>query len=297
MEKIKNRSKKVALSAFGIILLVVLAIYAVSLLGLLLWGFFASFKEPIVEFTDRPYQLFPQKWTFNIGKIFNSFYVKPSTTGKNVYVEMLLVYSLLYSVGCGVASTIVPCLTAYVCARYAFRFSKVIYTVVIVTMIIPLVGTLPAELELATRLKLYDKIYGLWIMKAHFLGMYFLVFYNVYKAMPASYSEAAKVDGASNWAIMVKISLPLTKNTILTVFLINFIGFWNDYQTPLLYMPSYPTMAKGLFDLVQGTAVAGLQNVPSRLAGTVIVTVPILILFLAFQKRLLGSLTVGGVKG
>ncbi len=296
MDMTNKKRKRFHFSAFSIILLVVLILYTLSLIGLLAWGFFSSFKE-INYFIEKPYTFFPEKWANNLGTILALFSVKPQTTGIPVYVEGLILNSLIYAIGCGVVSTIVPCATAYVCARYNFKFSKIMYGIVIVTMIIPLVGTLPSELELATNLGLYDKVYGLWIMKAHFLGMYFLVFFNVYKAMPASYSEAAKVDGASNFSIMMRIAFPLTKNTILTVFLINFIGFWNDYQTPLLYMPSFPTMAYGLFNLVRGTAPAEVQGIPFRLAGTVIVTVPILVLFLIFQKRLLGNLTMGGVKG
>ena len=110
-------------------------------------------------------------------------------------------------------------------------------------MIIPTVGNLPSELQMVVSLNLYNKIYGLWLLKANFLGMYFLMFYGVFKAFPASFTEAAKIDGANNWTIMIKIAFPLVFNVMSTVLLINFINFWNDYQTPLLYMPAYPTVA------------------------------------------------------
>lgn len=73
------------------------------------------------------------------------------------------------------------------------------HTTVLITMVIPVVGSLPAEIRMAQSLGLYDQIWGMWILKANFLGMYFLVFYNIFKALPASYTEAAKIDGAREY--------------------------------------------------------------------------------------------------
>lgn len=318
---IKRREKK-HITVFSAILFALLVVYTVSLFGLLLWGFVSSFKVPRY-FNDYPYILpsgwakyaaewtngrtYETKWTFNILTVIQNFKLHQSMSYLNngvldlkehdVYIYDMFLYSMLYALGCATAATLVPCATAYVCARYPFKFSKILHSVVLVVMIIPLVGNLPSELQMVKSLGLYDKIYGLWIMKANFLGLYFLVFYNLFRAFPASYFEAAKVDGANNFTIMTKIAFPLIRNTFATVMLINFINFWNDYQIPLMYMPYYPTMSKGLYDLMHGTAEKEFQNTPYRLSAAILVIVPVLLLFLAFQKRLLGNLTAGGVKG
>ena len=75
-----------------------------------------------------------------------------------------------------------------------------------------------------------------------------------------------------------------------------FIGFWNDYQVPLLYMPSYPTVAYGMYNMAN-TRENNLSSVPMRMTGAMLMFIPIFTLFLIFQKRLLGNLTVGGIKG
>ena len=152
-------------------------------------------------------------------------------------------------------------------------------------MILPIVGSLPAELQMAKNTGLYDSIWGLWIMKANFLGMYFLVFYDGFKGLSMTYTEAAKIDGVS-----------AVKNIFFTVMLVNFIGFWNDYQVPLLYMPSYPTVAYGMYNMAN-TRENNLSSVPMRMTGAMLMFIPIFTLFLIFQKRLLGNLTVGGIKG
>lgn len=283
-----------------IIMLVCLILYTISLLGVLAWGLMTSFKGPI-DFMDHPYQ-FPQKIVNNIKTVLEEFKLDNTITAdglssRTVTLPQMFLYSILYALGSAVAATIIPCVTAYACARFPFKFSKVLYTVVIVAMIIPTVGNLPSELQMVVNLKLYNKIYGLWLLKANFLGMYFLVFYGVFKSFPASFTEAAKIDGASNWTIMVKIAFPLVMNVMSTVLLINFINFWNDYQTPLLYMPAYPTVAYGLFQLNMGAVRGKMANVPAKMAASLLVVVPTVVLFIIFQGKLLGSLTVGGVKG
>ena len=163
-------------------------------------------------------------------------------------------------------------------------------------MVIPIVGNLPSEIQIARIFGLYDQIWGLWIMKANFLGMYFLVFYGVFKGIPKEYAEAAKVDGAGNFSILFRIMLPMVRNTFFVVMLIKFIEFWNDYQTPLIYLKSYPTIAYGVFYMANSRE-NGLSTVPMRMTSAMLAFIPVFVLFMVFQKKLVGNLTVGGIKG
>ena len=81
--------------------------------------------------------------------------------------------------------------------------------------------------------------------------------------------------------------------------LIKFIGFWNDYQTPLLYMPKHPTISYGLYDLYNGRGAqrGSVATDVMKLTLATMVMIPILALFLAFKNKLIGNLTVGGIKG
>jgi ABC-type glycerol-3-phosphate transport system permease component len=167
-------------------------------------------------------------------------------------------------------------------------------------MMIPIVGSLPSEIKMAQATGVMNQIWGLWIMRANFLGLYFLVFYDVCKALPTSFSEAAKIDGANNFQIFFQIAMPLIKNTFMTILLIKFIAFWNDYQAAMVFMPSYPTVAFGLNRIMNINADSTRYNhqmIPARLSAVVMTATPVCILFAIFQKRLLGNLTVGGVKG
>ncbi len=299
MKKRKNNNlaeKRERMTGTTVVLMILLIAYAVSLFVPLLWGFITAFKSKF-DFRINIIGL-PKEWVWNFKEVSEMFYVRIQTpTGtEDVGVGMMFVYGFLYAIGSAFFATLVPCITAYLCARFPYKFSKLIYTVVIVVMIIPIIGSLPAEVQTAKTLGLFDRIWGIWLMKANFLGMYFLVFYAAFKSIPKAYSEAARIDGAGNFTIMLQVMLPLVKNTFFTVMLINFITFWNDYQTPLIYLPSYPTIAVGMYEMSK-TTVNGMSAIPMRMAGSMMMLIPILIIFIRYQKRLLGNLTVGGVKG
>ncbi len=278
------------------ILMVLLICYAVCLFSLLLWGVITSFKDNRFDFRTNPIGL-PKEWVWNFQTVYESFFVNIVTAdgGRNVGVPEMFLNGFLYAIGSAFCATLVPCITAYLCARFKYKFSNLIYTTVIVVMIIPIIGSLPAEISMARNLGLYDKIWGIWLMKANFLGMYFLVFHAAFRALPMAYTEAARLDGAGNFSILFKIMLPLVRNAFFTVMLVNFITFWNDYQTPLIYLPSHPTIAVGMYQMAQTTENA-ISSIPMKMACAIMVLAPILVIFLCFQKRLLGNLTIGGVK-
>ena len=125
--------------------------------------------------------------------------------------------------------------------------------------------------------------------------MYFLVFHATFRGIAKDYYEAAYLDGASEFRVMVQIAFPLVKYTYLTVLLLNFITFWNDYQVPLIYMPSYPTAAYGVY-LFNNSNDAQLSSVPVRITGCIFLLTPILILFMVFHRRLIGNVSMGGIK-
>ena len=329
---ISAKENKSRFTPLTIILLAVLILYCLSLAYLIWWCISSSFKINQVVFDFDPYGFFPAygryknseatAWEITEAKkegslffytyrhILETFKWKTQSAfgkaSRTVYMWEMYGNSLLYAGGCALAATIVPCITAYACARFKYKFSRFIHTLVIVVMMIPIVGSLPSEIRMATSLGIINEIWGLWIMKANFLGIYFLVFYDIFKALPSSFVEAAKIDGANNFQVLFRIALPLVKNTFFTVLLIKFIEFWNDYQSPAVFLSSYPTVAFNLNYLMnaslqiedQATALVFVPSeLPSRMAAVVLTATPISILFIVFQKRLLGNLTIGGVKG
>jgi ABC-type glycerol-3-phosphate transport system permease component len=321
--KIKERQER--LSPLTIVMLVVLCFYCLFMFILIGWAFLKSTQHYLDE-GDNP--IIPKIFMWTQDFIYRAMYVKeggldPDSTWIANYAwiiehfevtkyvkdssgniisqniigfEGMLLNTILYAGGGAFVNAFVQCITAYLCARYAFKLSGIVYGAVIFAMVLPVVGSLPSEVAMARSIGLYDHIWGVWIMRANFLGMYFLVFHEMFKALPASYSEAATIDGASDWQILWRICFPLAKNTFFTILLLNFVTLWNDYQISMVYLPSHPTLAERLHFLQKSSD--GLGNFqPVKIAAAFILMIPIMTLFLCFHKRLMGNLTIGGVKG
>ena len=119
------------------------------------------------------------------------------------------------------------------------------------------------------------------------------MFHAQFTMIPKDYTEAAKVDGASPFRVMAQIIMPLAWSTISTVGVLNFIMFWNDYQTPLIYLETKPVLAVGIFNFYSSYRVT---NNAVKLAGLIMLTVPIVIVFVIFQNKLMANLSIGGIK-
>ena len=290
---------KTKFSVFKLISLMVLLAFTIILSSMLLWGLLTSLKTPD-EYYDNIIG-FPRKLAFStyIETLKNFFAISegPNSLQQNIYIETMLFNTILYAGIGAVVATATPFVTAYATAKYNFKFGKVIYLIVVITMVLPIVGAFPSELDLLMRLGLYDKIYGSWIQKMNFTSLYYLVFYAAFESMSKDYSEAAYIDGASEFRLMTDIMFPLAKNVFFTVMLILFIAFWNDYQSPALYVPSYPTLAYGIYYVCLRDNRGIFTFVPGQMAACYIVAVPIIVLFIVFKNRLIGNLTIGGVKG
>ncbi len=287
-KKLKNR-----LSPITIIMLVVLILYCVFLLSMLLWTVLTSLKKPL-GFNNNVIGI-PKPWYFkNIPYILEHAEIIKEQ-GIVPFYEIVW-NSVLYSVGCALINTAVTCVVAYLCARYECKFSKFVYSLVLVVMVIPVVGNQTSELQMAINLRLYDKMAGMLVMRATFLGIYFLVFYNMFKAVPKAYSEAAEIDGAGDFQIMVQIFFPIVANTFLTVLLINFIGYWNNYQVPMVYVPNHPTLAEYMFQITTFSKYP-FSKAPVQLSASLILLVPAVVIFACMHKRLLGNISIGGIKG
>jgi len=285
---------------FGFVCCFFLLLYAFIMGGMILWAFINSFRY-FIDFVDNVQSLqnpwtLPNPWQFDNYLVAFQEFGFITRTGRAVLIEQMIIYSLLYAVGAAFFYTLTMCVTAYATSRFNFKFSKIVFAVALIAMVMPIVGNLPAEIRMAQRLGIFDSIWGLWIMRANFLGLFYFVFFAQFRAIPRALTEAAQVDGASNLRIMTRIMLPLISKTFATVMLITFIQFWNDYQVPSVYLLSQPTLAYGLFRFMVAER-DPIGTIPMNLAASMIIFVPIFIVFLATHKKLIGNMTMGSVKG
>ena len=289
--------KKRKVSILTITIFVVLSIYFISLLIPFIWATYSAFNDPLEYMAYYTFhKQFPTTLTFENFRLALGEYVLKTKDGSQFTFFGMIGNSVIYSVGCAFFYTATPCIVAYCAARFKFKFSKVIYAFVIITMSLPIVGAMPSEIRMLKAIGLYDTFFGMFVLRMNFLSIYFLIFYAQFQMIPMTYSEAAKVDGASNLKIMLRIILPQAIPTIITVFLLSFITFWNDYQIPRYYLPNSPTVAQGLFEYTNNLPLA-LQAIPIQLAALIGLTVPIVIVFALLNKYLKLNVATGGIKG
>lgn len=297
MEEKKNHSYGNVLLT---ILCVILILYTVIFFIPILWSLITTLKDYKIyrlatARKDVELMLGLNNMTFeNFAMAFTEFKI-PVLDG-SVHVTEMFLNSILYAGGCALVNTMVPCVVAYLVARYDYALGKIVYGIVLVTMAIPIVGSLPSEIAMVERLNLMDSVFGLYVLKANFLGIYFLVFYAQFKAIPKDFTEAAEIDGASDAHIMLNIIFPIAMGTITTVILLNFITYWNDYQIPMIYWESRPVVAYGMYYFVRVTQ-GQMGATPVKLSAMIIVAIPIIVLFLIFNQKIMANMSIGGVKG
>lgn len=299
---------------------VVLAVYALCMIAMLLWGLITSLKssddfeilnnvmglpnlDPNNMFNSRDalFKLANYKTVIDNYMIEKRAVYYGLGTQQIVHVckagfGEMLVNTLLYTIGGALIYAIMPAITAYLCAKYKYKLSAALVVIYTLMMCMPIVGSTPFELTFLRNTGLYDSIWGNYIQKMTGGGMYFFVYLAYFSGTSETYREAAQLDGASQFRIMATIYFPLAIKIIATVFLIQFVALWNDYQTALLYLPTHPTLAYGVYYVSFEAFIPALYHTPVRIAGLMTLAVPIIIIFVIFKDKLMGDITIGGVK-
>lgn len=322
-----NRKNKVKISpgdiAFKTIIMVILIVYAVSIIAMVFWALVNSFKDYNLEFAAGNSLWFPklpvripdietynQAWGFgNFATIFKNFTYTKSISYTSIFSENagssvstgffgMLGNTLYQALFISFVQVFVCYSTAYLAAKYKFKFSAFLYGLVIAMMSIPVIGNQPSLINLLMRLNLFSNYVGIFFMKASFGGMYFLVFYAFFEGLPDSYTEAAEIDGATQFGTFLKIIIPMGMKMIGTVTLLLFVANWNDYTTAFIYMPTIPTLAYGIYELAHiGNKHPALTGATFKLAGCFLLIIPTLCLFIAAKDKIMGNISAGGLKG
>lgn len=275
---------------------VILSIYSASLLLPLLWAVISSLKMQ-TDFQLNPFAL-PNVWKFeNYTEAFTKLFVIVQAAGgsRRVYLGEMFVYSLYFAGVMGFVAEISRACCAYCCAKYRhLGFMRFMHAFTVALMVITLPSSLAASINVRKSIGLYNSLIGETFLSIGFSGAHFLYFYAAFKGVSTGYMEAARIDGAGEYRIFFTIMLPLIRNTFMALFLLVFIQSWNSYDISLTYWPNYPVVAYGLYRFRSNPMP---PTVPAQLAGCSLVILPTLTLFIIFRKKLIGNLSIGGIKG
>ena len=204
----------------------------------------------------------------------------------------LLINSALYTAVATTLYIITAIFVAFPIARGLVRGHKLIFTLFVIALFLP--PALIPHFQLILRLGLYNNPVGyLLFFLINPIGIIILVGY--IRTLPRELDESAAMDGCGYFRFVWQIVIPLARPAIATVVVLHAIGIWNELILPTIYLTSkeYYPVTRGLivFQGVYGS------NWPTLAAAVLILTVPMLILFLFLQRYIISGLTAGSVKG
>jgi multiple sugar transport system permease protein len=193
-------------------------------------------------------------------------------------------------------------LVAYSFSRFRWPGRDLIFAITLGTIMLPVEVTLIPKYILFKELGWLNTIYPLWV-PAWFGGTAFAIFLlrQFFLSLPKEFDEAATIDGANPWQILLHVLLPLTKPVIATVAVIHAIWTWNDFLEPLIYLasPARFTLALGLryFDVTPGQQTSGLPTEHLLMASVVMSTIPIIVIFFVAQRYFVQGIVMSGLQG
>lgn len=284
--EVKSQEKHVLYKSIKWIVFAIFCIYAISLLVPFVWMLISSFKS-VGEFNAGNIFGFPKEFQFdNIIDV-----LKYEIEGQTVL--SMLGMSILTTVLGTVISVGLSTIAAYCVAMYEFPGRRFILGAAIFTMIVPIVGTLPAQVKMMETFGIMDSLLGVLFLYSGCFGFNFIMLHSAFKTISWSYAEAAQIDGAGRFRILFQVMIPIAKGPIIAVSILQAIVLWNDYSTPFLFMNSLKTLAVGLHSL-QGE----MQNqYPLVFSAVMVAVIPVVIVFAIFQKTIIRNTVAGGLKG
>ena len=277
---------KKRISIGKIITAALLTIWALVVLFPFYWMILSSVKSYSAynaEFIPKLYTLAP---TFEN-------YVEAFTA---VPLARYFLNTLLFTVATTAIMLVVTVLAAYAFARLEFKGKNLIFTLFLALMMIP------SELVVITN---YVTITN-WDMRNTFAGLilpsvtsvfYIYLLKENFAQIPEELYKAAKVDGTSDFRYLWKVMIPISKPTIITITILKVIECWNSYVWPRLVTDdeAYFLVSGGIQAIRENGF--GRENIPAMMAAVVVISMPIIILFLIFRNKIMEGVSRGGTKG
>lgn len=267
-----------------------LILWSLVVLYPVLWTFLTSLKDNQQVMLGKPWD-FPSIFRFE-----NYTNVWSRANFGDYFLN-----SIIVTVASTLLSLIMAATTAYILARFTFKSRGLFYFVYVASMMIPTtLGLIPlffllGDMNLSNSLVGLTLVYSVGTIGILPFGIFFLV--GFFKALPRELEEAATIDGSSLYGVFFKIMLPLSKPGLITVGIMNALTVWNEYimATVLINDPAKYTIPVGIA-IMQGEMQYRTEWGP-LFAGLSISMIPVIVMYVLYQRQITGGLTAGALKG
>lgn len=279
------RKKNIGYYAVRALFYFIICLLALVCIIPLYWMVRSSFMKNTEIYMMNPFVIWPKEmlWSNYVDVI------KAANFGKYAINTIIVVG------GCMVGTLLTAAMAAYAFSRVKWKGRNICFAMILTTMMLPGSVTLIPQFMIWRNFKMIDTFWPL-ILPAFFGGGAFNIFLlrQFFLGIPTELDEAARIDGANAFQIFTRIILPLSSSAMVVVGLFTFLNGWNDFFGPIIYLNSKEnfTLALGLLQL-RGDYATKWNLV---MAGSTIVVVPCIILYLIGQKYLIEGISLTGLK-
>ncbi|MEV4241995.1 carbohydrate ABC transporter permease [Streptosporangium canum] len=283
----RPRKRKNPLGVFGAMSHIALVVWAILIIGPILWTFLASFK--------------------NNTEIFGDPITLPSSFGwdawgrawEKAHIGQYMVNTVFVVVCSTAATMLLGSMAAYVLSRYAFPGNRALYFLFVSGMTFPVFLALVPLFFVVKNLGLIDTHLGVILVYTAY-SLPFTVFFlsAFFKTLPTSVAEAAMMDGCSHTRTFFQIMVPMAKPGLVSITIFNILGQWNQYLLPIVLLSGN---VEDKWLITQGVANistnAGYEaDWPGMFAALSMTIIPVMIIYIIFQRQIQSGLTSGAVK-
>ena len=272
--------------AFNFFLYAVLGIWALFVLFPFYWMILSSLKAYSAYTSEYVPKFFTLHPTFQN-------YLEAFTA---VNLGQYLLNTLIFTVATTALMILVITFAAYGFARLNFKGKNLVFTIFLSMMMIPNELLVITNYVTVTNMNLRNSFLGLILPSVSSVFFIYLLKEN-FEQVPDELYYAAKVDGTSDFKYMWKVMLPICRPTLITVTILKVIECWNSYIWPRLVTddPRYFLVSNGIQEIRENGF--GRENIPAMMAAVVVISVPLILLFLIFRKKIMNGVSRGGTKG
>lgn len=285
LKQIKNKSKTASIlkkvgTYFG------LSLWAIAVLFPFYWMLQNSLKTFSSYNAESTPKFFPSALTFQN-------YVQAFTA---VPLAKYMINTLVFTLVTTAIMLIVIILAAFAFARLEFKGKNLAFTLFLALMMIPNELVIITNFVTITNMDLRNTLLGLVLPSVTSIFFLYLLKEN-FAQIPDELYLAAQVDGSSDFGYLVKVMVPISTPTIVTILILKIIECWNSYIWPRLITDDNTKflISNGIQEIRENGF--GRENVPAMMAAVVVISLPLIILFLVFKNRIMEGVSRGGTKG
>ncbi len=271
---------------FKAITYIFLAVWAVAVLFPFYWMILTSIKS----YSSYNAEYIPQFYTAN------PTYQNYVDAFTSVPLARYFSNTVIFTVITTAIMLVVTVLAAFAFSRLEFKGKNLVFTIFLSLMMIPNELVVITNYQTITNLGLRNTFTGLILPSVTSVFYIYLLKEN-FEQIPDELYKAAKVDGTSDFKYLTRVMIPICKPTIITVLILKVIECWNSYVWPRLITDNsmYFLVSNGIQEIRENGF--GRENVPAMMAAVVVISVPLIVLFLIFHKKIMEGVSRGGTKG